>query len=99
MKNNKVDYKNLKVNDRILVWATVTHVYRSIPERTKNDVEVKLENGISDPSLMCVELATCDVVQHVAYKNVWEKLKEKIKSKLGLSQEEKDVMKIISKRY
>lgn len=97
--NNKIDYKNLSKGDKILLWAEVTEVYRRSPSNGSNDIQVRVEFDLHDPSKMEIELAHCEVVEHRAYKSVFTKLTKKIKKIMGLKPVEEEALNKAESRF
>ena len=88
----KIDHEKIKKGDKILVWATVTSVLRSEPCCRCNDVSIKVENGISDPSTMSVELKHCDIEKYIYKQTVFEKVADFVKKNMRLNKKELELV-------
>lgn len=90
--NMQVCHEKLRVGDKILLWGTVSKVFRTTPYEGSNDVELVFEEEVGDPSRISVELQECEVDSVIHKKGVIEKILEWIKGKQRLTEKEMEVL-------
>lgn len=95
----KINYNHLSEGDRILLWAEVKQVHRRVPSGGENDVRIKVEFDICDPSTMDIELAKCEIVEHRAYKTIFAKLIDKVKKVVALKPLEEEALDQAKRRF